>query len=183
MAGGNGVNRAMETLRKYQKEMLEIRMMKPRPDKAEGRGRETPKLLCREKRVGGGAAYKSHPCVGGKAEEERKTRSKGNHRSPNSRETSKRGPDMNRRSGKLRESTRLDQMPQSLCRGTSGVQTAERPRGNPEGTTGKSSDRQPGPTYPTDWVSGTTRARSGWDSTCKGLKKQRARAHTHTCTH
>lgn len=39
----------METLRKYQKEMLEIRMMKPRPDKAEGRGRETPKLLCREK--------------------------------------------------------------------------------------------------------------------------------------
>ena len=61
MAGGNGVNRAMETLRKYQKEMLEIRMMKPRPDKAEGRGRETPKLLCREKRVGGGQPTKVTP--------------------------------------------------------------------------------------------------------------------------
>lgn len=52
----------METLRKYQKEMLEIRMMKPRPDKAEGRGRETPKLLCREKRVGGGSLQKSPLC-------------------------------------------------------------------------------------------------------------------------
>lgn len=48
----------METLRKYQKEMLEIRMMKPRPDKAEGRGRETPKLLCRER---GGQSTKDTP--------------------------------------------------------------------------------------------------------------------------
>lgn len=49
----------METLRKYQKEMLEIRMMKPRPDRLRGEA-EKPQNCSAERR--GGSLQKTPLC-------------------------------------------------------------------------------------------------------------------------